>query len=123
MSEDSGGAPFVTTDPTPPVIDVWYGDTQRFGHLGNPQPWVNILGNVASAAGMASLTFSLNGGPARSLSLGCDLYRLARPGDFNIDIHIQELHKGMNEVRIIAVDSSRQTASRTVHVEYTPGRT
>ena len=28
------------------MIDIWYGDEQRFGHLGVPQRWVNVLGRV-----------------------------------------------------------------------------
>jgi regulation of enolase protein 1 (concanavalin A-like superfamily) len=48
-----------------PVIDVWYGDNQTFGQLGVPQQWINILGNVSSAAGLATLTYTLNGGASK----------------------------------------------------------
>ncbi|MCP5114842.1 MAG: hypothetical protein GY953_28770, partial [bacterium] len=30
-----------------PRIDIWYGAQQRFGHLGRPQRWINILGAVS----------------------------------------------------------------------------
>jgi hypothetical protein len=46
------------------VIDVWYGEEQTFGSLGNPQEWVNIMGNVSDSDGIASLSYSLNGGAA-----------------------------------------------------------
>ena len=42
-------------DPSPPVISVWYGDTQEFGKLGQPQRWINILGNASDPdSGVAS---------------------------------------------------------------------
>ncbi len=31
-----------------PTITVWYGSPQKFGQIGVPQRWVNILGNVSS---------------------------------------------------------------------------
>ena len=32
------------TNPGGPLIDIWYGNIQRFGHIGIPQTWANILG-------------------------------------------------------------------------------
>ena len=64
-------------------IQVWYGDEQRFGHWGNPHPRINILGAVAGAEEVESLTYSLNGGPARPLSMGPNGFRLSLPGAFN----------------------------------------
>ncbi|MCK5086911.1 MAG: DUF1349 domain-containing protein, partial [Melioribacteraceae bacterium] len=52
---------------SPPVIDVWYGDNQNFGQLGNPQSWINILGRVTDDISVASLSYSLNGSPSNSL--------------------------------------------------------
>ncbi len=43
-----------------PVITVWHGATQEFGTRGNPQLWINILGN---ARGVNRLQYSLNDGP------------------------------------------------------------
>jgi regulation of enolase protein 1 (concanavalin A-like superfamily) len=40
-------------DPSGPTIDVWYGDTQDFGTLGNPQEfYINIFGNVSDVDGV-----------------------------------------------------------------------
>lgn len=52
-----------------PVIDVWYGTEQEFGHLGAPQEWVNILGNVSDPDGIKTLTYVLNGGTNKHLLL------------------------------------------------------
>jgi len=46
----------------PPVIDVWYGSSQPFGQNGDPQVWVNILGNVSDVDGdLSLLEYRLNG--------------------------------------------------------------
>ena len=55
-----------------PAILVWYGNQQSFGKLGNPQHWVNILGNV-SGSPLKSLTYSLNGAPPLALAIGTSL--------------------------------------------------
>ena len=68
------------------LIDIWYGDAQTFGKVGNPQRWINILGNVKAESGIKSLVYSLNGKSIKPLTLGSDLHRLAQLGDFNIDI-------------------------------------
>ena len=104
-----------------PVIDVWYGDYKRFGQAGNPQVWANILGNVDDADGIASLAYSLNGGPQVSLTVGPDPYRLQLSGDFNIDLLRSNLSDGLNEVVITAVDngSPPSEAVKTVTVDYT----
>ena len=64
----------------PPLIDVWYGPNQSFGHLGNPQRWVSILGRVSDGNGVKSLKYSLNGGPQQSVAVGPDSRRLAASG-------------------------------------------
>jgi hypothetical protein len=53
------------------VISVWYGNHQLFGEIGNPQQWVNILGNVSGHP--KSLSYSLNGGPSYPLAIGPSL--------------------------------------------------
>ncbi len=102
-----------------PVIDVWYGTTQNFGQLGNPQQWVNILG---TATGTTSLKYSLNGGPDRNLSLGPTGERLYGAGDFNIELAITELVEGANTVLIKANDGVTQV-TKTVTVNYDAGNT
>lgn len=104
-----------------PIIDVWYGDTQEFGKIGHPQRWQNILGNVSDPDGISSLTYRLNGGPIKTLSIGPDTRRLARPGDFNVDLDDQDLVEGDNTVLITAVDSTGASATRTVTVDHASG--
>ena len=52
-----------------PIVNVWYGREQTFGELGNPQQWINILGNV-SGHSTTSLTYSLNGGLPLAVAIG-----------------------------------------------------
>jgi regulation of enolase protein 1 (concanavalin A-like superfamily) len=98
----------------PPTIDVWYGPTQTFGQIGQPQNWVNILGNVSDPDGIASLSYTLNGGPARPLSIGPDNRRLVGPGDFNVDPAWTELLPGANQIEITAVDTLSNQATAMV---------
>ena len=92
-----------------------------FGHVGNPQVWANILGNVSDADGISSLTYSLNGGPDNTLTVGPDPYRLQLAGDFNIDILRADLSEGTNQVVITAMDNGNppSQSQKTVTVEYT----
>ncbi len=116
-SSSSGDGTFTTQSaggPGGPVIDVWYGDTQRFGDIGVPQPHVNILGNASDPQGVSSLSYRLNGGPSVALSLGPDGRRLADPGDFNADISIDDLDEGSNTVTITAVDGNGNSTVKSV---------
>jgi hypothetical protein len=118
---DAGGGG--TSDPGGPEIDVWYGDRQRFGDLGVPQPYVNVLGNVYDPDGVASLSYRVNGGASRPLSQGPDDRRLAERGDFNADVPIGDLRDGTNSVAIRAVDSRGKATTRTVDVVFDGSRT
>jgi hypothetical protein len=112
---------------TAPDIAVWYGDYQVFGQRGNPQTWVNILGNVSDYRSqtdfdcVASLTYSLNGGAAVPLTIGADAKRLSHAGDFNIEIARADLLSGENTIDITATDEFGATSSRQVTVAYAPG--
>ena len=94
------------------IIDIWYGEEQPagenlqvFGQPGVPQRWVNILGNVSGPEEVASLTYSLNGGPELPLSVGPDQRRLDRTGDFNVEIDYADLLDGTpNQLIITAID-------------------
>ncbi|NOY56602.1 MAG: PKD domain-containing protein, partial [Actinobacteria bacterium] len=119
----SGDLTFTTEADSAPVIDIWYGANQRFGHLGRPQVWVDILGNVQDPDGVATLTFSLNGGPDQTMSMGPDTRRLLMPGDFNAQIATSDLNSGDNTVVITAIDTGGITATETVTVNWTPGVT
>ncbi|CRI62969.1 exported hypothetical protein [Thiocapsa sp. KS1] len=107
----SGGAP---------VIDIWYGPNQAFGALGVPQWAINVLGNVSDTDGLGQVTYSLNGGPARTLSVG-PFRRLEAPGDFNVEIPFTSLIPGANLIEIRAADSLGNQSVETVTVQYTPG--
>ena len=120
-SNKSVTATFTQLPTDGPVIDVWYGNTQPFGQLGQPQPWVNILGTVSDSNGVASLAYRLNGGPSRPLSMGDDKRRLAAVGDFNIDLATSQLIDGANQVAITAVDNRGNTTVKTITVNYQSG--
>ena len=126
LSQDSLGQSSASTDFTfqfqeRPVIHVWYGNDQAFGQIGQPQSWVNILGNVSSDTSITNLVYSLNNGPAVNLSLGPDGRRLANPGDFNIDLAVSDLLVGNNTVRITATDSLGNPSTETVTVSFHAG--
>jgi hypothetical protein len=116
VTQDSPSA-----DPSDPSIEVWYTLEQRFGHIGNPQRWVNILGNASDPQGISSLTYSLNGESPLELTVGPDGWRLAEEGDFNVEIDYSDLLSGSNEVVIMATDNLTNTATVTVAVEYENG--
>lgn len=101
-----------------PILNIWYGPHQVFGKSGLPQRWINILGNVFDPDGTSKLTFSLNNGKEKSLTIGPDRRRLIAPGDFNIEIDKKELKTGLNEVTIWATDNSRNQAAFKVQIEY-----
>jgi hypothetical protein len=100
-------------------IDVWYGDSQSFGVPGNPQRAINILGNIQSNQPVKSLEYSLNGNDFHTLSMGVDGRRLAKEGDFNVEIYRYLLLEGMNDLLILAIDSAGHTAERMVSIRYT----
>ncbi|WP_420393952.1 cadherin-like domain-containing protein [Acuticoccus sp.] len=104
------------------IIDVWYGDTQTFGVPGESQDWINVLGNVVTD-GLVSLSYSLNGGADRALSVGPDTRRLHDNGDFNIDIAYAELDRtSRDDVVTIKADYGDGVATRDVTIDYEDGR-
>jgi hypothetical protein len=111
-----------------PMINVWYGDNQTFGQNGIPQEWVNIMGNVSSPRGVASLTYSLNGGAQQALAVPPNTNpvpspRLAEPGDFNAEIDYTSLNPGTNTVVLTATDNAGNTSQHTVTIHYVSGQT
>jgi regulation of enolase protein 1 (concanavalin A-like superfamily) len=120
----SGLFSFATTaGPTGPVIDVWYGPVQSSGFPGSTQRWVNVLGNVSGPQAIQSLTYRLNGGQPKPLSMGPNNRRLQRSGDFNVDLLVTELVPGGNTVTITAVDEGGATSSTDVTINHTVGAT
>jgi len=123
-SDNTAISPDLTfTTKSLPVIDIWYGSNQAFGHIGRPQRWVNILGNVSDPDDILSLTYSLNGGPELPLSIGPNDNRLASAGDFNVEIDCSDLLSGTNEVVITATDMLNDETVEHVNVEYVSGNT
>jgi hypothetical protein len=105
----------------PPTIAVWNGTSQRFGGVGVPQRWVNILGNISDLDGIQSASFQLNGGPEYPLSWGPDGRRLKRQGDFNVDLLTRDLNGGSNSLLIKAKDWNNEVSSVTVNIDFTRG--
>ncbi|MBY8978076.1 tandem-95 repeat protein, partial [Rhodobacteraceae bacterium NNCM2] len=103
-------------------IDVWYGDEQSFGNLGETQTWINILGNLSDEE-ITSLSYTLNGGESRSLVIGGDGRRLSQEGDFNIEIAYDELDGSeVDDVIVITgVRSDGTTITQQVTVDYVEG--
>ncbi|TDE94057.1 hypothetical protein EXU48_11415 [Occultella glacieicola] len=108
---------FTTLEQTAgPAIDIWYGSDQSFGAPARTQPRINIVGSVSNPDGVSSLTYRVNGGTARALSLGPDNRRLAMPGDFNADIPYADLNTGSNVVTITALGTNGSSVTETVNV-------
>jgi hypothetical protein len=100
-------------------IDIWYGKDQSFGHLGgHPQRWINVLGHVDPADDLDSLSYRLNGGAWLPLSFLEDNKRIAKTGDFNVEILRSELNRGVNDVFISARNKHGSVATKMVHVIY-----
>lgn len=104
-----------------PVINLWYGTEQKFGQNGVPQRFINLLGNVVSSAGFSSLSYSLNGGVQRPLTIGPDGLRLLSQGDFNIELKTSELQLGINSVQLLATDTLGGQIQKMITVDYAPG--
>ena len=104
--------------PNAPAITIWYDASQQFGLRGDPQKWVNILGNVSSAVPLSSLTYTINGGAPQLLETGPDNMRLALAGDFNIELDYTDLLPGANQVVITALDNAAASSQAVVTVNY-----
>jgi hypothetical protein len=104
-----------------PTIDIWYGPEQIFGNAGMPQRFANILGNVSDSDGVASLTYSLNGGPQQVLSFDSRHLRLVRAGDFNAEIEYTDLQVGVNQITLRAVDNLGNASVEAVTLNYMDG--
>ena len=102
------------------TIDVWYGGTQKFGKKGNPQQWVNILGNVSPSTNLATLAYVLNSKPERALSFSGSK-RLVYTGDFNIELDISELKGGTNTIQIRATEKDGTVTKKNLSFTYTKG--
>ncbi|MBK1879096.1 hypothetical protein [Pelagicoccus mobilis] len=107
-----------------PEVEFWYGENQSFGHLGNPQRQINLLGSIkAEALETLEAGFFLNEeGEARMLTLGGDLHRLANVGDFNLELDRALLREGVNRVRVFVEGPGGVVAERILEFTYTAGK-
>lgn len=103
------------------IINLWYGPHQTFGSKGNSQAQINILGNISKTADTPNVYYQLNHGDKHQLTLGCDLHRLANPGDFNIEIYRDKLKDGNNLVDIFVEKDGNILEQRQVNVMYERG--
>ncbi len=108
-----GGAWYVPKEETV-KIEIWYGHQQRFGHLGQPQRWVNILGKVRGYENVLNLVYRLNHSADTPLSMGSDLHRLAKPGDFNVELSWDSLQVGKNLLTITANHNGGQATEEVM---------
>ncbi len=83
-------------------IDVWYGKRQVFGRAGTQQPMINIIGQVRSPEALYHLSYNFQR-KRYPLPTGPSAFRLATPGEFNIEIDRTGLPAGEYSLRIIAV--------------------
>ncbi len=84
--------------PEPPLaLSLYYGDTQRVGHLGAGQRDYNVLGETSARR----LTYSLNGGREHAVTVSHEPFgfrRLGGPGHFNVDVALTDLRHGRNDL-------------------------
>jgi transcriptional regulator CtsR len=104
-----------------PLLTLWYRDTIAFGQKGNPQKWVNVLGNVSDNGTVDNFYYQLNGGSPVNINIGPDDRRLVSTGDFNIDIDANELTNGSNTLSLYAEDDEGNINSKNIAISYTKG--
>ena len=106
----------------PPTVSYWYGDAQTFGAVGNSNPLINILGSISPASQAANVWYQLNNEKPRQLVMGPDLHRLARHGDFNVEIERSRLKPGTNSFRITLHDLWGRKRVAELRIDYVKGK-
>jgi hypothetical protein len=108
--------------PSPePVIEVWQGDRQRTGHLGDVQDDFNVHGHVEPWREIDTLEWSLNYPINTPLSYRI-FRRLVNDGDFNIDIPAATLKADRtNQLTITMRLRDGRSLSRTVEIRRETG--
>jgi len=92
-----------------PVIDVWSGNNQTFGTLGQPQVWVNLLGNAMDHAELTGFdAASTNGGTV--VNNGDGTFTYTPPGGFT----------GTDSFGYTLTDDAGATDSATVNIIVAP---
>jgi len=77
-----------------------------------------VLGRVSGPELVTSLSYALNGGQPQPLTIGSDGRRLAARGDFNVDLSIQDLQLGTNQIEIVAESKTGQQVVERVELDY-----
>jgi regulation of enolase protein 1 (concanavalin A-like superfamily) len=110
---------------TGPAIEIWYGDSQRFGDPGIAQRWFNILGKATDPDGLARIDYRVDSGPRINLVFDTAgfYWRIGAHGDFNIELDRFALSPGQHVVTITASDRLGNESTRSVNVEVVGGRT
>lgn len=104
-----------TSAPPAREIEIWHGDVQKVGHLGDAQDDFNLMGRVRPWRELDTLTWRLEKRSETPLSFRA-FRRLVDDGDFNADIPIAALQPGPNRITITARFKDGQTLTRTVTV-------
>ena len=110
-----------------PEIQIWYGSSQPYGQPGVAQQYFDILGTVSDQdKDIASLEYTLNDSVVPvALHYGGDTSeadgrRLWNQGDFIVNLHVDDLKPGANQVSITATDSANNSVTEIVEVNYIP---
>lgn len=99
----------------PRSIEIWHGERQRIGHLGNAQDDFNLMGRVRPWRDVDTLTWRV--GKRGEIPLAFRAFRrLAEDGDFNADIPVAGLVPGPNIIIVTARFRDGQTLAKTVTV-------
>jgi len=99
-----------------PAIEIWHGERQRTGHLGDAQDDFNLLGHIAGWRDLDTLGWSLNDRPDIPLNFRA-FRRLATDGDFNADIPIARLRPGTNTVKLTARWRDGRSDTRAITID------
>jgi len=87
----------------PLEIELWHDAVNLVGHLGDVHNDYNVQGHIHGPHCLVSAFWSLNGGAKHRLRT-IVYRRIVRNGNFNIDIPINELRIGDNQIDIEAFD-------------------
>jgi len=104
-----------------PVIDIWQGDKQHTGHLGDAQDDFNVHGHVEPWREIDTLEWALNYPIQTPLSFRT-FRRIVNDGDFNIDIPAGNLRSdNTNQLTITMRLRDGRSLSRTVEIRKSIG--
>jgi len=106
----------------PAVLEVWHGDVQRVGHLGDAQDHFNVMGHVEPWREIDRLEWTLNQSGPVPLSFRA-YRRLAADGDFNADIPVGMLLPGTNMCTVTANFLDTDPIAHTVAIVKETGST